>query len=269
MMWGDEPYVRIYRRDTVDLVAMGWEARACLWELLRHADRSGTIELGKHGLRGLAATIHMPLDVVEQAIPILVTDGCIRLGDDRIAIPNYIPAQEANRSDAARKRDERERKRQQTIDVTSRDTASRSDVEETDGTSRPVHGDEPPRDQSHEMSLCAVQCSAVQDSAVHTHARATDGQANAGDNTDPPGWFLAAVATVEMGTEPIADKRLSWIRYSGHRKSKGKAMSQADAQQWLVTVDVKEAREARRRSNGTTTIKQAPAPSELAPWRDG
>lgn len=266
MMWADEPYVRIYRRDTVDLVAMGWEARACLWELLRHVDRSGTAELGKHGARGLAALLHMPVDVVERVLPILEADGCIRIADDRIFVPNYLAAQEAPKSDAARKREERERKRETSDAVTKGDAQSRN----RDAESRDVQAVRTDRDSSHEMSLLpSVHCLPSLPSVHVPPAHAEDGQQRGdGDSREIPQWFLDAVAVVEAEVNGglKLDQAAAWLRYSGHRASKGKAMSKSDAQQFLISVDVKEAREARERGRrGNGTIKQAA--DEDAPWR--
>lgn len=115
MNWNDEGYVRIYRRNTTDLIAMGWEARSLFWELLRHADRSGCLEFGKHGLRGLARLIDMPIEIVERNIPVLLDDGCVRSTERGIVIPNYQPAQEASRSDRVRKAEERARKRESAL----------------------------------------------------------------------------------------------------------------------------------------------------------
>ncbi len=46
-------------------------------------------------------------------------------------------------------------------------------------------------------------------------------------------------------TLPVAE---AWLRYAGHRAGKGIAPTAADAQYWLTTVMVPEAREVTRRS---------------------
>lgn len=111
MRWDDERYVRIYTRDTSDWVAMSWEARAVFVFLLRAADRAGIVPMGKKGLRGLAALLHVPADVLEPAIMELGEDGCISCDAARIIIPNFMDAQEIPISDAQRKREQRERDR--------------------------------------------------------------------------------------------------------------------------------------------------------------
>jgi hypothetical protein len=163
MNWGDEGYVRIYRRNTADLIAMGWEARALLWELLRHADRSGVLEFGKHGLRGLARLIDLPIEVVERNLPVLVDDGCVRTTERGIVIPNYQPAQEASRSDRVRKAEERARKREIALASTAptpNTAPSMRHESVTPGHENVTPGHEESRavTPSHERSRNVTQC---------------------------------------------------------------------------------------------------------------
>jgi hypothetical protein len=113
MHWENERYVRIYVRDTVELLALGWEGRALLWEILRKADRAGVVPLGKAGARGLAALTGVPVEVVERVLPILISDGCVEMSGTNLVVPNFIEAQEASMSSAARQRECRERRRDQ------------------------------------------------------------------------------------------------------------------------------------------------------------
>lgn len=121
MDWSDEDYVRVYTRDTAELEALGWEAKALLWELLRKATRAGVIELGRTGNRGIASLTRIPLEVVERALPILLDDGCVVRVETRLVIPNYMQAQTTPRSDKARKRAERERVRAEALAPSKRD----------------------------------------------------------------------------------------------------------------------------------------------------
>lgn len=64
-----------------------------------------------------------------------------------------------------------------------------------------------------------------------------------------PEWFATAIEVIAMGTGvslPVAE---SWLRYDGHREGKGLARTPKDAQYWLTTVMVPEAREVLRRSS--------------------
>jgi hypothetical protein len=112
MRWQDERYVRVYTRDTPDWIALGWEAQALFMLILRKVDRAGIMELGKQGRRGLTLMFGMPSDVAERALSALLDDGCIELARDRLIVRNFVDAQEAAISDAARKRAQREKDRE-------------------------------------------------------------------------------------------------------------------------------------------------------------
>ncbi len=111
MRFEDERYVRIYTRDTITWLALTWQARALLMFILRKADRAGVIELGRGGERGLAALVGMPLEVVNKALPELVSDGCVEQVGTNIVIPKFIEAQEATKSPAQRQHESRVNRR--------------------------------------------------------------------------------------------------------------------------------------------------------------
>lgn len=117
MRWEDEQYVKVYVRDTVEWQMLRWESRA-LWPLiLRKVDRAGLLDLGKHGARGLAVMLGMPIEVVEPGLAELVADGCAVMNGTVLIIPNFIPAQETPASDKLRAKEYRERKRQQALET--------------------------------------------------------------------------------------------------------------------------------------------------------
>ena len=113
MRWEDERYVRLYTRDTTDWLALSWFAQGLFGLILRKVDKAGILELGRHGKRGLAAHIGGPAAWASLEGPLeeLLADGCVELQGSRLVCPNFIEAQEAHHSDAARKRTERERAR--------------------------------------------------------------------------------------------------------------------------------------------------------------
>jgi hypothetical protein len=100
-----------------------WQARALFPLLLRKVDRAGILQLGKHGSKGLAHIVGMPVEVVDAGLAGLLEDGAVVMHGDTIVIRNYIEAQEAASSDAQRKRDSRERQREA---VTKRDSRSQN-----------------------------------------------------------------------------------------------------------------------------------------------
>jgi hypothetical protein len=110
MRWEDERYVRLYTRNTPEWLALSWKARGLFALVLREVDRAGLLPLGKLGLKGVAVAIGAPWTEVEGPLAELLEDGCVRLVAEgqTLWIPNYTPAQEANQTDAARKRKSRE-----------------------------------------------------------------------------------------------------------------------------------------------------------------
>lgn len=136
MDWENERYVRVYTRDTIDWVALGWEAQSLFLLLIRKVDRSGVLEVGKHGARGVAGLIGMPVDVVERALAVLTADGCVTICDGCLLMPNFIEAQEAKQSDKQRQKECRDKRR---ADAKSRNVTRQSrNVTEGHGQSHAV-----------------------------------------------------------------------------------------------------------------------------------
>jgi hypothetical protein len=113
MRWEDEKYVRIYTRDTVDWLGLSFIAQGLFCLILRKVDRAGILDLGKHGRRAVAIAVGFPGEWsrLEPALDELLADGCVHIDGDHLLVPNFIEAQEAVQSDAARKRSQRERAR--------------------------------------------------------------------------------------------------------------------------------------------------------------
>lgn len=236
MNWGDERYARVYCRNTIDLIAMGWQARAVWWELLRHADRSGVIPLGKHGTRGLAALIDVPADVVADALPILANDGCVQVGTTELVIPNYLAAQEAPRSDAARKREQREREREKAMLATSNTDSvpcpGHENVTVGHENVTPSHEPTSGRVAGHEMSLSpslpSLQCSAGQDAVA---SRAPDHESQ----TAKPSRVRKAGSRLDPSWTPSPDL-LSWARAKGIVERDVASMAERFRDHWLAST---------------------------------
>lgn len=144
MRWGDERYVKVYTRDTPDWLALGWEAHALFWELLRKSDRAGLFELGKSGTKGIAAVTGIPCDVVDRALSVLIEDGCVERHGGYLLIRNFIEAQDANQSDKARQQKAREiardKARLETVKPSQTVTVINDDVTDCDVKSGSVTG---------------------------------------------------------------------------------------------------------------------------------
>lgn len=115
MDWGNEPYVRLYTRDTAAWIALPWQARAVFYEIKRKVDRAGVLKVGRRGVATLPEFLRLPVEVVQVGVDALLEEGAVVDGGDRLTIPDHIDSEESDRSDAARQRDLRERRRDKAL----------------------------------------------------------------------------------------------------------------------------------------------------------
>lgn len=116
LRWEEEHYTRLHRRDTADWLLLSVEAQGVYALLRRKADRAGLIDLGRAGLRAVAAVLGHPSrwpDYVEPAIRELLADGWVEDCGQHLLIPEYLESEEAQASPAQRQRVHRERARDQ------------------------------------------------------------------------------------------------------------------------------------------------------------
>lgn len=112
MNWSDERYVKLYSRNTATWVTWPWQARAALPLFLRVADGAGLLDCGRREpLRALAALVMLPVEVVEVAVAAMVDDGTLEVVERGWLLPHYLEAQEATKTPALKKRDQRDRDR--------------------------------------------------------------------------------------------------------------------------------------------------------------
>ena len=153
MDWGNERYVRLYTRDTGDMLAIGWEGRAVLAELLRKVDRAGVLDESDGAI--VCEMLRIPIEIVEVALPRMASRGVIEIVDGQIILPNFIDAQEAKSSDKQRQAESRARRRDKAR-AGNRTEPSRAVTEESRSTVTDSH--EPSHDVTPSL---AVQCLAV------------------------------------------------------------------------------------------------------------
>lgn len=146
MNFEDEPYVRLYARDTKTWLRLGFEGQCVLMFLLRKLDKAGVLD-GMDDLDSDVALITgIPEAIVASGMPRLLKWGVFQLVGNRLIMPNYIQAQSAIRTDKARQRDMREKRVAQARLVTPREPA----VTERDESSREPTRDDAP---SHGVTL--------------------------------------------------------------------------------------------------------------------
>lgn len=110
MNWSDEKYVKLYTRDTLTWLSLSWEARALLALLLRKVDGAGLMEVGNlEAAHAVALQLVMPTDVVRRALAELVAIGTVTEVRGGILIANFVEAQESTKTEARKKKDQRQR----------------------------------------------------------------------------------------------------------------------------------------------------------------
>jgi uncharacterized phage protein (TIGR02220 family) len=185
--WSNERYVRNYVRDTADLLAIGWEGRTVLWELMRKVDRAGVLDCAEAPV--VAEMLRLPVEIIDLGLPRLIARKCVVVTvlDEQscLWIPNFMEAQEAVMSDAQRQRECRARRRDRarvgageldpvTPMVTTRDKTTPVTARDSTPpavTSLNTHSDvtscdEPPGRLSHGVTLCLPSVPSVEESVV-------------------------------------------------------------------------------------------------------
>jgi hypothetical protein len=156
-----------------------WQARALLPLLMRRVDRAGILDMGRHGPKGLASVVKLPVEVVEAGLSALLEDGCVQIRDSVLVIQNFLRAQECRQSDKARKVAQRERDRVEALsDVTKRDVQSQNVTE----SHQPSHAVTAGHTASHAVTLSYAELSTTEhnkeESCPRPAAPARDGRAD-------------------------------------------------------------------------------------------
>ena len=108
--WSDEHYVKLYTRDSLTWRSWHWEARTVFLHLVRKVDNSGFIETGRMSIvDALVLQLELPKHVVEPGMSALIGCGTCEAVDGAVLLTKFNEAQEARKTDAQKKRDERSR----------------------------------------------------------------------------------------------------------------------------------------------------------------
>lgn len=127
MDFTDEHYVRLYTRDTKTWLRLGFEGQAILALLLRKLDKAGVLDDVDSPVEDVALVIGAPVEFVAVGLPRLLETGVFEHRSRCLVMPRYLDAQSATRSDAARARDHR-RKRRDTALAASRGVTERHET---------------------------------------------------------------------------------------------------------------------------------------------
>lgn len=91
MRWPQEWFIQFDTHDTVDWLVLDWQAQALYFLLLRKTCARGTLVVGRSGMRGMAALVRMPQDIVERSIQALLDNGWLERTPDGYQIPGFQP----------------------------------------------------------------------------------------------------------------------------------------------------------------------------------
>lgn len=144
MEFDSERWIKVYTRDTTNLLMLSWQARGLLWSILRKLDPAGVLELGAHGPRALIAIMRIPpgeWDEAKALLDELTASGSVELlerdGSWFLIAPNFVEAQARQQpgTEAAKKR--RQRARRKAIEAKARLFESGGDIGTSVSTKTP------------------------------------------------------------------------------------------------------------------------------------
>lgn len=249
--WSNEPFARLYKRETDDDLLLSWEARAVWHEFLKRCDRSGMLET-RRGVQGMAALLRVPLEVIERVLQELIEDGRIRsVPNVGFVAPNYLQANDSPRSDRVRQAESRLRRKQDALNAGNHNSESRD-------SSHDVSHDVT---RGHTESQPVTHIISEQSRADHMSPPVGQGasQARTGKTKRksciPDGWQprpLERSKAVASGLDCDAEAE----HFRDHHKAKGEPMADWDAafRTWL--------KNAVRFSGGRKHLKPAHRQSE-------
>lgn len=110
MDWDNGYYVKLYRSQSPDWLALPVLTRGLFAEIMLLADRAGRIPLGKAGLSSLAIPLRADWATVSKHVETLISDGCIVHEPGAMVIPNFVDAQAKAKTGAERTKEWREGK---------------------------------------------------------------------------------------------------------------------------------------------------------------
>lgn len=149
MNYEDEDYVRYYTRDTVSWRALGWEGQTVL-ALMLHGkfDRAGVFDCDGHDpSQAVTLVTGVPEHVTTVGLERLLKSRTWVLRDGKLVWPKFVHAQSCRRSDRARQRESRDKRRGDALGENVTDvTSSHSESQPvTPSLAKPSLAEDPPK----------------------------------------------------------------------------------------------------------------------------
>ena len=189
-------YVKAYRGGSVDWDALEWQARAIYAELYRKVDRhTGKLAVGALGPEAaVAGATRIPLPVVREHWGQLVMSRAVTVDATSVTIRDFVAAQTAVQSPAARKRAQREsggarHEKGQASGSESRNvTSSAPPVTESDGTKRALSEEKQEEQEEQEPQSAPAGARG----GPHAHTRELDAEPEQAPPPEPSAPSKAA-----------------------------------------------------------------------------
>lgn len=205
--YDDERYIPWYRRPTPTWLDLSIEARGVLVSIAMELnDTTGEVTL-RRGLLSVATLLRAPWEKVEPALMELFVAGKLEWNSETCILrdPEYVDRKRPTSKDRTRKYRDAKREDQE------REEKRREEV-----TS--------PASQEGVVTDVTSQASPA----------------------SPPDWFEGVLDLLEANVDPVRlPSAEAWLRYDGHRATKGIQPTAKDAQYWLTSVMIAERRKAR------------------------
>lgn len=242
-------------------MAVGWEGRTVLWELIRRADLAGVVDESEP--RIIAELCRLPLDVVDRGLPALLERGVVIQHNDAIVIPNYEDAQTATYSAAERQRRFRERKKaiarrnELLRDVTSHN--EKVTGRNANGTNR--DGQNAPRSGAYLTNKKPTVTSSGQSDAekVLTASGAVTTRNKNVQNSHTVQYFLSDVASAPDLSLPESDKesepKTQGAKATSPAPAGGKALARSTADRFVRYLNAKAGRRYRLTDSVVSAVR--------------
>lgn len=115
--WDDSEFVKLYRPDGAYFPHLSWDGQALILQLWRILDRSGCMDLGPSGAKGLPKLLHHPesADRIAAALQELLDCSVATIRGNVLCVPCFLDSQSARQNDKLRQQASRARRRQDAL----------------------------------------------------------------------------------------------------------------------------------------------------------
>jgi hypothetical protein len=111
MDFEDEPYMRLYQRDTKTWLRWRWEGQTVFVLTSRKLDRAGVLDDVTDPVTDVALITGLPEEVVSVGLERVLKSGTFEIRGGRLVAPRYVEAQTAVKSNRLRSAELRKRRR--------------------------------------------------------------------------------------------------------------------------------------------------------------